>query len=203
MRLRWKNTDDPDVKGFVETLKTFESVLNKTASDRRVAWFNTDDEDELGELNPILRQFGDNKGEPVSDKEPYYIKIKLPCNASSRKWRPTFKTTDGTVVDGDGVLELLRAGARAKVVIQAGSIWIMNRQTFGIPFEAVDVVVEPISADAADGDEDYDGLEAFMSRNETTTTTTSPGSSASVRTEEEYTEEDVPSADDDVPVYHG
>jgi len=138
IRVLWDNHDE-GVSDFINDIKSLIYKLEEVAKSRCESWFN---DDEIGDMTPILRQRV--SGEADED-EPYYMKFKLPYNDKDRKYYCTIKTLSGDILDKtdlDNIEKLVARGAKVQAVIRASPIYIMNHQTFGLPFEIKELIVD-------------------------------------------------------------
>ena len=155
IRLRFEDTHAEETVHLIDALKSIEESVKGLAKDRADEWFskkkNISPEDIGDYFNPVLRQIGDNKGEPIDASEPYYVKFKLPLSYSDApvatdelptNYRTVFKDRNGEVIDGATVNEFLQRGMRARVTFQTCPVFVMQSANYGVPLEAVVVEVD-------------------------------------------------------------
>lgn len=153
MRLRFVDVDNVDTINFLKIITGIQNALKQTAVERSKAWFGETitNEDINDFFTPCKRQIGDTKGDVVDPREPYYIKFKLPLPRGAEvtaegppptNWRTTFKDRNGEPIDGEAIHDIMRRGSRARVTFQTSPVYVMSSSTFGIPLEAVEVVVD-------------------------------------------------------------
>jgi hypothetical protein len=151
--------DDPEQAAFVKTLLAVEERVQALAIERSEAWFGDqiDDDDGVRDyITPIVRRIGDTKGE-VDESVPPYVKLKLPQKGEgdSLTYRAKFKDREGEPIEGmDLIRAAMQRGTRARAVILACPLYIMNEATFGVPFEAMEVQLDTTLAELEDGDAD-------------------------------------------------
>ena len=138
--------DGGDEAEFVEALQSIERVIMDLAVERSEAWFGDQiDEDDVRDyLTPIVRRIGDTKGE-VDDSLPPFLKVKLPQKGEGEDatFRAAFKDRNGDAIEGLELVEAAaRRGTRARAIVMACPLYIMNRATFGLPFEALEVQLD-------------------------------------------------------------
>lgn len=140
-----KPSDSTEVKSFVSMLQAVEESLCTHATTRE-SWFRK--VQTLSTIKdhfvPILRRVGDTKGE-ADLTDPPHIKIKLPQylrNGTYEDFRAKFYDRDGNQLNYLDIHDAVQQGTPVRVIMRAGSIYVMDRNQFGLSFEAVRVDVD-------------------------------------------------------------
>ena len=149
-----------DDAAFVGALQELERSLKALAVKRSEAWFGqvktADDIDDY--WTPIARRIGDTKGEDDKSQPPH-LKVKLQQyrrddddSGEEAPYRAKFRDRDGVLIEGvENIREIVRRGVRARALVQACPVYIMNGGQFGMPFEALEVEVDTTLAELEAG----------------------------------------------------
>ena len=134
-RFEFEDKETVEVIDFIKMLSNIEDSVSDEACKRSQAWFGEDELEDIDDYKyPLIRYRGDNKDDCDRTSAPH-IRLKVPRSESGR-WRTVFKDAKGEIVPNDDVMDRVRKGCKARVLLQTCPVYVMNKTNFGIPLEA-------------------------------------------------------------------